>query len=107
MEHPFGAFSGASPAGQSAPRERSTFRDAPMTLFLRIETERGPRTVIASGLSLEAASDIADAITEAGHYAEFVDECPHESLADLLSRRKFESEFPAAAAAGYRKSTHS
>ena len=95
MEHPFATHSGA-PAGQPALRERSTFPGAPMTLFLRIETERGPRTVIASGLSLEAASDIADAIAEAGHYAEFVDECPHESLADLLSRKKYEADFEAA-----------
>src|SRR5579871_6864193 len=44
--------------------ERSSHPDTDVTLFLRIETGGGPRTIIASGLPLSAASEIAEALSE-------------------------------------------
>jgi hypothetical protein len=78
---------------QALALERRTQPDARMTLFLRIETIRGPRTIIASGLPLSAASEIAEALTEAGHYAEFVDQRPQVTMADRVARLKYDAAF--------------
>ena len=75
------------------PLERSTHPDTEVTLFLRIETEAGPRTIITSGLPLSAASAIADALTEAGHYAEYVDQRPQIALRERMARKKYEHAF--------------
>jgi hypothetical protein len=55
--------------------ERSTAPDAPMTLFVRVQTRNGPHTIVASGITLTAASQISEAMELAGHHAEFVDQC--------------------------------
>lgn len=68
--------------------ERSSHPDAEVTLFLRIETSSGPRTIISSGMPLSAASAIAEALTEAGHYAHYVDQRPQLSLRDHVARRR-------------------
>lgn len=70
--------------------ERSSHPDTEVTLFLRIETGSGPRTIVTSGLALSAASAIADALTEAGHYAEYVDQRPQLSMHDRVMRKKYE-----------------
>jgi hypothetical protein len=58
-----------------------------MDVMLRFETERGPRTVIAPGLSLLQAREIADAMIQAGHYAELVDHAPAFTVAEHIVRR--------------------
>lgn len=73
--------------------ERSSHPDTDVTLFLRIETTSGPRTVISSGMPLSAASAIAEALSEAGHYAEYVDQRPQLSLRDRVARKKYEQAF--------------
>ena len=73
--------------------ERSSHPDTDVTLFLRIETVAGPRTIVASGLPLSAASAIAEALTEAGHYAEYVDQRPQLSMRDHVARKKYEQAF--------------
>ena len=55
--------------------ERSTCAFTPMNLLLRFETAHGPRTVVASSVSLQTAREIASAMIEAGHHAEIVDRC--------------------------------
>jgi hypothetical protein len=69
-------------------RERSSHPDTDVTLFLRIETVAGPRTIVASGLPLSAASAIAEALSEAGHYAEYVDQRPQLSLRDRVAQKQ-------------------
>ena len=59
-----------------------------MNLMLRFETERGPRTVVAPGLTLAQAREIADAMMLAGHYAEMVDHTPAFTVAQHVARRK-------------------
>jgi len=71
-----------------APLERSTLPDAPMTLFLRIQTRNGPHTVIASGVTLAAASQISEAMELAGHHVEFVDQCAATRTIPQRVRRK-------------------
>src|SRR5262249_28421078 len=73
--------------------ERSSHPDADVTLFLRIETSSGPRTIISSGMPLSAASAIAEALTEAGHYAHYVDQRPQLSMRDHVARKKYEQAF--------------
>ena len=73
--------------------ERSSHPDTDVTLFLRVETGSGPRTIVASGLPLSAASAIAEALTEAGHYAEYVDQRPQTPMRDRVARRKYEKVF--------------
>lgn len=73
--------------------ERSSHPDTDVTLFLRVETSSGPRTIIASGLPLSAASAIADALTEAGHYAEYVDQRPQTPMSERVARKKYEKMF--------------
>ncbi|HEY2836156.1 MAG TPA: hypothetical protein VGI89_06260 [Rhizomicrobium sp.] len=70
--------------------ERSSHPDADVTLFLRIETASGPRTIVSSGMPLSAASAIADALTEAGHYAEYVDQRPQLSMRDRVAQKRYE-----------------
>lgn len=74
-------------------RERSSHPETDVTLFLRIETVAGPRTIVTSGLALSAASAIAEALSEAGHYAEYVDQRPQLSMRDRVAQRKYEQEF--------------
>src|ERR1039457_78242 len=52
---------------------RSISPEARMNLLLRFETESGPRTIVAPGVLLPVASEIALAMERAGHFAEFVD----------------------------------
>ena len=73
--------------------ERSSHPDTDVTLFLRIETGGGPRTIIASGLPLSAASQIAEALSEAGHYAEYVDLRPQQPMRERVAQRKYEQAF--------------
>jgi hypothetical protein len=67
--------------------ERRTCPDAVMNLMLRFETERGPRTVVAPGLPLTLATEIADAMILAGHYAELTDHTPAFTVAEHVARR--------------------
>jgi hypothetical protein len=78
------------PLPEEMPLARSTAPDAPMTLFVRIQTERGPRTIISSGLTLSVASEIAQAMAAAGHFADFVDQCPAISVPERLARHKYD-----------------
>lgn len=71
--------------------DRSTAPDAPMTLFMRIQTENGPRTVVASDITLAAASQISEALVLAGHYAQFVDQCSTAGTVAERVRRKMEA----------------
>ena len=64
----------APDAGEEA--ARSTRPDAPMQLVLRFMTETGPRTIIASGIPLQVASEITAEMMRAGHFAQYVDERP-------------------------------
>ena len=77
-----------------APLERSTAPDAPMSLFMRIQTVDGPRTAVASGVTLAAASQIAEALAQAGHYAEFVDQCAGKDTVPERVRRKRLEQLP-------------
>ena len=72
---------------------RSSHPDTGVTLFLRIETGSGPRTIIASGLPLSAASEIAEALTEAGHYAEYVDQRPQQPMHERVAQKRYELAF--------------
>jgi hypothetical protein len=67
---------------------RSTQPDARMNLLLRFETANGPRTIVAPGVCLATASEIALVMSEAGHFAEFVDHMPPVSIAERLKLRK-------------------
>jgi hypothetical protein len=80
-------------AAEKTPLARSTAPDAPMTLFVRIQTERGPRTIISSGLTLSVASEIAQAMAAAGHFADFVDQCPAISVPERLARQRYDRNF--------------
>lgn len=80
-----------APEAELTPLERSTQPDALMSLFMRVQTIDGPRTVIASNVTVAAASRISEALALAGHYAEFVDQCSRrESIPELVVRRKRE-----------------
>ena len=74
--------------------ERSTVPDAPMSLFMRIQTVDGPRTVVASGVTVAAASQISEALAQAGHYAEFVDQCGAKDSVPERVRRKRLANLP-------------
>src|SRR5579863_7784474 len=80
------------------PLERRSQPDALMTLFLRIRTERGPRTLISSGVTLAVASEIVQEMAAAGHFAAFVDQFPQIPMAERLSRRKYKRDFSGVAA---------
>ena len=73
--------------------ERRSQPEAPMTVFLRIRTERGPRTLISSGVTLEVASEIVQEMAAAGHFAAFVDQFPQIPMAERLGHRKTKKEF--------------
>jgi hypothetical protein len=82
------------PGPELSELERSTAPDAPMTLFMRIQTEDGPRTVIAPHVTLAMASQIAESLAAAGHYAEFVDQCAsRENISERLLRKRLERRF--------------
>jgi len=89
---------------QVPPVERSTAPDAPMTLFVRIQTRNGPHTIVASGITLAAASQISEAMELAGHHAEFVNQCvttgtiPERVGRNDLGRRPKPHEFNRVAA---------
>ena len=70
--------------------ERSSHPNTDVTLFLRIETGAGPRTIITSSLPLSAASAIAEALTEAGHYAEYVEQRPQLPMRERVARKRYE-----------------
>lgn len=71
--------------------ERSTTPDALMSLFMRIQTVEGPRTLIASGITVATASRISEALALSGHYAEFVDQCSNrETVVEHVQRNKRE-----------------
>ena len=74
--------------------ERNSHPDTGVTLFLRIETVSGPRTIVASGLPLSAASAIAEALTEAGHYAEYVEQRPQIAIREWVALRQQEQALP-------------
>jgi hypothetical protein len=100
------AMSGYSNAGHAAMEqlmehrdgtmERNSHPDTGVTLFLRIETVAGPRTIVASGLPLSAASAIAEALTEAGHYAEYVEQRPQIAVREWVALRQQELAPPQA-----------
>ncbi len=58
--------------------------DAPMNLLLRFETNSGPRTVVACGVSRQVAAEIAEVMERCGQYARFVDRCVPLSVADRI-----------------------
>ena len=64
--------------------ERSTAPGATMNLLLRFETASGPRTVIASSVPRQVASEISDVMRSIGQYAEFIDRCSPLSVEDRL-----------------------
>ncbi len=67
---------------------RSTAPDARMNLLLRFETANGPRTIVAPGVSLATASEIALVMSQGGHFAEFVDYMPSISIEERIKQRK-------------------
>jgi putative SOS response-associated peptidase YedK len=73
------------------PIERSTDPNAFMNLFLRFETAKGPRTIIAPHLPLNLASEIAERVIIDGHYAEYVDHFDVVSVNDELQRLKLKT----------------
>jgi len=70
--------------------ERSNAPTAPTNLLLRFETANGPRTVIASSVSLNMAREVTEAMIKAGHYAEHIDRCQPASVADHIVMKKLE-----------------
>ena len=64
--------------------ERSTAPGATMNLLLRFETASGPRTVIASSVPRQIASEITEVMRSAGQHAEFIDRCSPLSVEDRL-----------------------
>jgi hypothetical protein len=70
--------------------ERSNAPTAPTNLLLRFETANGPRTVIASSVSLKMAREVIEAMIKAGHYAEHIDRCQPASVADHIVMKKLE-----------------
>src|SRR4051812_31702605 len=85
----------AQNTGPAQELERSTSPGAPMSLLLRFETEAGPRTIIASGIPLAHASDIAWEMEKAGHHARFVDQLPNLSVGDRVKLLKTRKPAPA------------
>jgi hypothetical protein len=69
---------------QTLCNERRTAPDAPMNLLLRFETASGPRTVIASSVPRQIASEISHVMRSAGQYAEFIDRFSPFSVEDRL-----------------------
>lgn len=69
---------------QTLSNERSAAPDAPMNLVLRFETASGPRTVIASSVPRQIASEISDVMRSVGQYAEFIDCYSRLSVEDRL-----------------------
>jgi hypothetical protein len=72
----------------------STSPEARMNLLLRFETDSGPRTIVAAGIPLRAASEIAHAMECAGHFTEFTDYLPPVTMAERIKRRRAENTFP-------------
>jgi hypothetical protein len=72
--------------------ERSTVPDAPMTLFMRIQTFNGPRTVVASGVTVATATQIREVLALDGHYAEFVDQgSSKDTIPERVWRKRLEN----------------
>ena len=69
---------------QMLSNERSTAPGATMNLLLRFETASGARTVIASSVPRQVASEISDVMRSIGQYAEFIDRCSPLSVEDRL-----------------------
>ena len=69
-------------------RPASGAPDAPMNLLLRFETNSGPRTVVACGVSRQVAAEIAEVMERCGQHARFVDRCVPLSVADRLMIRE-------------------
>jgi hypothetical protein len=86
-------YGGSKPSKAPAKEDygRSTAPDARMNLLLRFETANGPRTIVAPGISLATASEIAFVMSQAGHFAEFVDWLPVVSIEERVKRRKVEA----------------
>lgn len=82
------------PELELSPLERSTNPDAPMSLFMRIQTLNGPRTVIASNVTVQAAQQISEILALEGHYAEFVDQCSTKDTVPERVRRKRLEQLP-------------
>ncbi len=61
---------------------------AAATLFVRVETPRGPRTTVQSNLTVAAAADLAFTMNVAGHYAVYQEERPGFKFSAFLARRK-------------------
>ena len=81
----------AEPEVALADLERSTAPEAPMSLFIRIQTINGPRTVIASGVTVASAVLIGEALAQAGHHVEFVDQCANRgTVRERVLRKKLE-----------------
>jgi hypothetical protein len=71
----------------------STSPEARMNLLLRFETDSGPRTIVAAGIPLRAASEIAHAMKCAGHFAELTDYLPPVTMAERMKHRRAEDAF--------------
>jgi len=72
---------------ESAPEFwRRTLPDATMNLLLRFETESGPRTIVAPRIPLKVASQLADTMIAAGHYAQVVDAYPVLTVAQRIAQ---------------------
>jgi hypothetical protein len=84
----FGLGSRPVPDDADACLQRSTSPAAKMTLILRFETERGPRTILAPEIPLALASEITREMIRAGHFAEFVDQLPPLSVAKRVKARR-------------------
>jgi hypothetical protein len=81
----------AEPDVALADLERSTAPDALMSLFIRIQTFNGPRTVIASGVTVASAGLIGEVLAQAGHHVEFVDQSTsRDTVRERVLRKKLE-----------------
>jgi len=81
----------AEPELPLAELERSTAPDALMSLFIRIQTVNGPRTVIASNVTVASAVLIGETLAQAGHHVEFVDQSTsRDTVRERVLRKKLE-----------------
>ena len=72
--------------------ERRTNPEARMNLVLRFATQAGPRTIVASGVPLGLAADIAREMEKAGHFAQFIDQLPLVPIVERVKRPKAEKQ---------------
>src|SRR5665213_1546372 len=75
--------------------EKSTDPTALTNLFLRFQTAKGPRTVIAPAVPLKLASEIVETVISVGQHAEYIDRYITIPIADRLTLLKTTNELSA------------